>query len=256
MSEPDDPLRIDALLASLVNQRMEESLGRIEEALAAWRRGDCDVMGPHLEALRHVARTGALSARVTRARDEGPERLVRDALDAGLCERDEFVRLTGKAPEEVEPLPPLDEEVAASLTAPLPEKRSVVDAMLKDGPVLLHLDARRAGVRVPTHLASDPALVLRIGYSLSPAIPDLVVGEDGVRATLTFRGVPHACEVPWSALFAVTNEAGQGLVYDKDVPPEVAARMKGEDDEGEGEADEPPASPEPSPPRGRHLKLV
>ena len=250
MSEPEDPLRIDALLASLVNRRMEESLGRIEEALAAWRRGDCDVMAPHLEALRHVARTGALSARVTRARDEGPERLIRDAFDMGLCERDEFVRLTGKTPEAIEPLPPLDEEVAASLSAPLPEKRSVVDAMLKDGPVLLHLDARRAGVRVPPDLAHDPALVLRIGHNLTPAIPDLTLDENGVRATLTFRGVPHACVVPWIALFAVTNEAGQGLVYDKDVPPEVAARMKGED-EGEG-----PDEPEPPKPKGRHLKLV
>lgn len=254
MGEPDDPLRIDALLASLVNRRMEESLGKVEEALAAWRRGDCDVMAPHLEALRHVARTGALSARVTRARDEGPERLVRDAFDLGLCERDELVRLTGKTPEEIEPLPPLDEEVAASLSAPLPEKRSVVDAMLKDGPVLLHLDARRPGVRVPQGLADDPALVLRIGYQLAPAIPDLTVDDEGVRATLTFRGVPHACVVPWSALFAVTNEAGQGLVYDKDVPPEVAARMKGEDEEGEDDSDEPPSTP--SPPRGRHLKLV
>jgi stringent starvation protein B len=249
MSEPEDPLRIDALLASLVNRRMEESLGRIEEALAAWRRGDCDVMAPHLEALRHVARTGALSARVTRARDEGPERLVRDAFDLGLVQRDEFVRLTGKQPEEVEPLPPLDEELAASLSAPLPEKRSVVDAMLKDGPVLLHLDARRPGVKVPAGLADDPALVLRVGYTLSPPIPDLVVDEEGVRATLTFRGVPHGCVVPWSALFAVTNEAGQGLVYDQDVPAEVAARMKGED-----EADEEP--PEPPKPKGRHLKLV
>ncbi|MBI5482734.1 MAG: hypothetical protein HY906_28020 [Deltaproteobacteria bacterium] len=60
--------------------------------------------------------------------------------------------------------------------------------------------------------------------------------------------------VPFSALFAVTNEAGQGLVYDQDVPPEVAARMKGEDEE-QG-SDEPPTAPEPSPPRGRHLKLV
>jgi len=254
MSDTDDPLRVDALLASLVNRRMEESLGRIEEALAAWRRGDCDVMAPHLEALRHVARTGALSARVTRARDEGPERLVRDAFDAGLVERDEFVRLTGKTPEEVEPLPPLDEEVAGAMSSPLPEKRSVVDAMLKDGPVLLHLDARRAGVKVPPDLAGDPALVLRIGHNLTPAIPDLTLDEDGVRATLTFRGVPHACVVPWTALFAVTNEAGQGLVYDKDVPPEVAARMKGEDEE-QG-PDEPPPAPEPSPPRGRHLKLV
>jgi stringent starvation protein B len=254
MAEPEDPLRIDALLASLVNRRMQESLERVEEALAAWRRGDCDVMAPHLEALRHVARTGALSARVTRARDEGPDRLMRDAFDVGLLERDEFVRLIGKAPEEVEPLPPLDEEVAASLSAPLPEKRSVVDAMLKDGPVLLHLDARRTGVRVPPDLAVDPSLVLRIGHNLTPAIPDLTLDDEGVRATLTFRGVPHACVVPWSALFAVTNETGQGLVYDRDVPSEVAARMKGEDEEHE--PDEPPTAPPPSPPRGRHLKLV
>jgi stringent starvation protein B len=247
MADKDEAAGPRAVIASLCERRIEESLARIETSLAEWRRGECDALTPHVEALRHVARAGVISARVARSERDGPKALLRDAFDLGLLDAEAFRRYAGCAPEEVAPPPSLDEEAAAA-AAPRPGKRTVVDAMLQDGPVLLHLDPRRDGVDVPEGFLTDARLVLRIGRRLSPPIPDLEVDEDGVRATLTFRSVPHSCTIPWRAVFAVVSEDGQGLVFAEDVPPEVAAEMRSEP--------QPPEPPPVGPPRGAHLKLV
>ena len=80
----------------------------------------------------------------------------------------------------------------------------------------------------------------------------MTIDEDGVRATLSFRAVPHHCVIPWAAVFAVVAEDGQGLVFSEDVPPEVAAEMQGD------ESAAAPSKPSPPEPKKRpsHLKLV
>ena len=136
----------------------------------------------------------------------------------------------------------------------LPAKREVVSRLLGDGPILIHLDARRPGVSVPATLASDPRLVLRFGHGLTPAIADLDIGDDGVSGTLSFGGVPHCCVLPWSAIYAVVSEVDQrGMVWPDDVPPEAMSTS----DEA-APAGEQTASASPPARRGRatHLKLV
>lgn len=264
---------LEEVVGALVARRMEESLTRVEEALSAWRRGEMDLFSAHAETLRHQGRMAALSARVARAEMEGSERLLRDAFDAGLVGREAFLELAGRAPEEVEPFPSLDAEaqpfLARGMTPPLPEKRAVVERLLGAGAVLLHLDARRPGVKVPPAHAADPRLVLRIGYGLKPPIPDLTVDGDGVTATLSFRGTLFRCVVPWAAIYAVVGEDGRGLVWPGDVPPEAESRPGGGDDEGGGSggggaggADGGDAGGggagggNPSKPRRGHLRLV
>jgi hypothetical protein len=68
------------------------------------------------------------------------------------------------------PEPPPDEHAV--------EKRSAVVEMLPRGPVLLHIDARRAGVVVPAKHRSDGDLVLRIGYVL---LPNIFHGDRGLK---------------------------------------------------------------------------
>jgi stringent starvation protein B len=264
MSQGVDPARLQAVLAALVARRIEESLARVEVSISAWRAGETDVLGAHAEALRHAARASALSGRVARAGIDGPDALLRDAFDAGLITEDEFHEMTGKAPSEVDPPPALEDESVEETRAAMPAKRSVVDKLLQDGAVLLHLDARREEVDVPSPHEGDPKLVLRIGYGLTPVIPDLVVDEDGVRATLTFRGMPHLCVVPWAAVYAVVSEDGRGLVWPEDVPPEVARDFAhdtrpsppSESPRGDGDGDGDGEPEPPKPRRGSHLKLV
>ena len=103
-----------------------------------------------------------------------------------------------------------------------PSKRDAFTAFLAEGWVSLHLDARRAGVVVPTSFANEPHLVLQYGRNMPIPIPDLEVTEAGVTATLSFSRAPHRTYVPWSAVYVVACTDGRGILYYEDVPQEVS----------------------------------
>jgi stringent starvation protein B len=103
----------------------------------------------------------------------------------------------------------------------LPPKRDVVLALLAKSSVRLFLDPRREEVVVPKWFARRPELVLRVGYSLSPPIPDLEITETAVACTLSFNRSPSWCEVPFAAIYAVISDTdGRGVVWPEDVPIE------------------------------------
>jgi stringent starvation protein B len=248
-----DERRIQEILAALIKQRLRVSLERVESALARWRKGELGPFEAHAEVLAHVARADHLADVMSKCGRERTASLLRAALDAQLVSRDEVERLTGRDPDGITAPDDLDTEPAPSGPR-LPPKREVVSRLLGDGPILVHLDARRPGVAVPDGLASDPRLVLRFGHGLTPAIADLDIGDDALSGTLSFGGIPHRCVLPWSAVYAVVSEGDQrGMVWPDDVPPEA---MTGPD-EGGGDADEPPAAAPPKRSgRATHLKLV
>ncbi len=278
--------RIHDLLTRVVTRRLEESLAEVEAELARWRRGEAEMMTAHSEALRHAARATRLSARVARAQLDGPGALLRDAHDLGFVDAEEFRRLVGKEVAEVTPLPALgaadedgdgDGDGAAgggAVEPPMPNKRTVLDALLRDGPVLLHVDARRADADVPDRHKQDARLVLRVGYGLVPPIPDFSFDEAGVVATLTFRGTPHRCVIAWESVYALVADDGRGLVWPESVPPEVARDLRPDgpvsltDKEADAEpvvgtgatsakrAVSPVLSPEHPKPNRSHLRLV
>jgi len=276
MSDHEPQKRIGEILSLLLAKRLELSLREVEAALVSWRRGEHDVTAAHAATLRHAARTSAFGARIAKAGLEGPTLLLRDAYDLDLIDAAEFFILTGQHVEDVKPAPALDADTAPGA---MPKKREVVNKLLEDGPVLIHLDARRPGVEVPDQFKDDPKLVLRIGHDLTPQIPDLRVDDFGIRCTLTFRGKGFPCRMPWASIYALVAEDGRGLVWPEHVPPEVqkdylrspetdaagaGAIPTGDDDldddaddedVDDGDAPSEPKRPDP-PKRGGHLRLV
>jgi stringent starvation protein B len=248
-----DANRIQEILAALIKQRLRVSLERVESALGRWRKGELGPFEAHAEVLAHVARADHLADVMSKCGRERTASLLRAALDARLVSRDEVERLTGEDPDTITAPEDLDTEPAAAGPR-LPPKREVVSKLLGDGPILVHLDARRPGVAVPDSVATDPRLVLRFGHGLSPAITDLDIGDDALSGTLSFGGVFHHCVLPWSAVYAVVSEGDQrGMVWPDDVPPEA---MTSSDDAAEA-GDEPPAAAPPKRSgRATHLKLV
>ena len=262
MSEVD-PTQLHALIARLVEARVAASLGDVERAVARWRAGEIGALDAHGALLKHAARCERIVERVTAAAQSKPAGVLRDALDAKLIDRDTFVGLAGAQPEDVEPAKSLEDDTAA------PDKRSVVEQLLEQGAVLVHVDARKPEVAVPARFRGDPKLVLRFGYGLNPAIVDLAVDERGISGTLTFSGQPYHCELPWTAVYAAVVEGAQkGMVWPEDIPDVVLAPPPRLDSAGQPSAatedDAPaPVAPEssasppdrPRPSRG-HLKLV
>ena len=135
----------------------------------------------------------------------------------------------------------------ATTPAPPASKREALLALLDRGMVMLHLDARREGVAVPTYLAHEEHLRLNLSYRF--LLEDLVIDDWGVSASLSFRGQPFGCRVPWSALFALTRSGtDEGWLWPSDLPPELA--------QGAGVDTRPAGSPEGTPtPMARPSRL-
>src|SRR5699024_4426934 len=133
--------------------------------------GTHSALAAHGAVLRHAARCERTVERVTAAAGDRPEGILRDAVDAGLMDADEFYKLVGKQPTDVASIDALKDEDDASA----PDKRRTLEQLLTRGPVLVHVDARRTEVSVPSRFRADPSLVLRFGFNLSPAIGDLTV---------------------------------------------------------------------------------
>ena len=104
-------------------------------------------------------------------------------------------------------------------------------AFLGEGWVSVHLDARRKGVRVPPELNDTRHLVLQYGRDMPIPIPDLVVGDEGITATLSFARTPHQTFVPWSAIYIVSCTDGRGILYYEDVPEDVSVAVRSADGE-------------------------
>lgn len=231
-------------MTALLRRRIAESLEEAWGALSQWHAESLGVFETHAALLKHAARAERLAERMATAGRGGAAPLLREAFDEGLLERDEFVDLAGSEPEEVEKLPPVDVEGDRSTP---PDKRELVEKLLSDGPILVHVDARRDEVSVPDGFRRDPKLVLRFGYGLTPAIVDLSVDGEGIAGTLTFDGIPHRCVLPWGAVYAVVAETDQrGMVWPDDVPAAVVEQLADEPTPTEASPTE--ASPdEPAP---------
>lgn len=102
-----------------------------------------------------------------------------------------------------------------------PNKQQVMLELLKDAWVYVQLDPRRQGVDLPEFLRQEPRLVLQYGYNMPVPIHDLVVDEDGIKATLSFRRVSHATLIPWSAVFAITDGDHRGCLWEADLPADL-----------------------------------
>jgi stringent starvation protein B len=132
--------------------------------------------------------------------------------------------------------------------------------------VMVHVDARRAGVRVPASLRGDAQLRLNLSYRF--ATHDLSVSDDYVRCTLSFQGVPFYCELPLEAVFAITSHVTQeALVWPETLAaalepaPEVFGAMtvvqaEPEEEQRREAAGEEPQRTKSKPPLRNHLRLV
>lgn len=141
----------------------------------------------------------------------------------------------------------------------LPPKKDVALALVERSSVFLYLDPRRDGVVVPPWFRKQPELILQVGLNMAIPIPDLRFDDEGVSATLSFKGSQFFCVVPWPSVFAMRGEDGRGMIWPDDLPPEMYAQAKPErpalTDVSEGrEAKEPKevkdAKKDKAPPRG------
>lgn len=82
--------------------------------------------------------------------------------------------------------------------------------------VWLHCDTRVSdGLIVPNKIRHKAHVVLQVGLNMPVPIPDLTFDDDGFSGTLSFRGKPFRCVVPWAAIKAMVCEDDKGVIFDQ-----------------------------------------
>lgn len=109
-----------------------------------------------------------------------------------------------------------------------PSKLDVARALLLKGTAFVHLDPRLEDVVVPPWFKNQPQLVLQVGIDMPVPIRDLRVDDVGVLATLSFKGSPYTCHVPWESVFALVGDDGKGMMWPASMPTEVAEEVERE----------------------------
>ncbi len=129
-----------------------------------------------------------------------------DTADKKL--RDNVVELDfegGASPSEQKNVEPRSEKDRA--------KFEVFETMIADGMVMVTLDTRVDGVKVPPKFQGLSELRLNFSYLFQ--IEDFDFDGRGVRASLSFQGTRHFCDIPWEAVFMVySHESGEFAVFE------------------------------------------
>jgi stringent starvation protein B len=102
-----------------------------------------------------------------------------------------------------------------------PSKKEVMLALLERAEARVHLDARRPGVILPQRLLGDGHVRLDYAYGFTPPIPDLVIDDEGIHATLSFNRQPAKTFIPWTAIYLIADYDGHGAVWPEDIPPDL-----------------------------------
>ncbi len=108
----------------------------------------------------------------------------------------------------------------------------VAEFLLEEGVVMVRILRKRPGVILPTFLDTP---IVNLNFSYRYGIDDFAVDERGIRASLSFRKIPHFCDVPWSSVCAIMSEKTDQMfvwadVFDKNelrayMPPDLVSML-------------------------------
>ena len=92
-------------------------------------------------------------------------------------------------------------------------------SLLSEGDAMICLDARLPEVDVPRNHKDNPALHLILNLNFRRPLD---IEKDGVYVKLAFQGRPHACVVPFDAIWAIFDSTlKKGQVWEESMPADI-----------------------------------
>lgn len=118
--------------------------------------------------------------------------------------------------------PPPQEQPAEPAPEENLEKLEIFSELVELGTVMVTLDARSEGVVVPQMFSDEMRLNLNFCHTFG--LPDFEYDEWGVRASLSFSGVDHWCDVPWSSVYMMRSHVeNEVMLFPAAIPSEMMA---------------------------------
>ncbi len=134
-----------------------------------------------------------------------------------MSDDDNVIHVQFGAPE-----PPPKEEPPAEASEENLEKLEIFTELVDLGTVMVTLDARREGVVVPEMFTDE--LRLNLNFCHLFGIPDFDYDQWGVRASLSFGGVDHWCDIPWEAVYMMRSHVeNEVMLFPGAIPQEMLA---------------------------------
>lgn len=104
----------------------------------------------------------------------------------------------------------------------LKEKFETINKLLDDEFVLVHIDPNHAEVVVPSHLKPQQTVTLKLSRLFKGGIE---VSKERILTSLLFQGKYFGCTLPLAAIWGVTSENGDNVVWPESTPKKVLKQL-------------------------------
>lgn len=98
------------------------------------------------------------------------------------------------------------------------KKRETFEEWMKQDHVLVHVDATKPTVEVPSHVKTDEKLTLKVSYLFQG---ETVHDEVMISAYLKFGQEYYHCVLPWDAIWGFTSAKGENIVWPEELPKDL-----------------------------------
>ncbi len=102
------------------------------------------------------------------------------------------------------------------------EKYKVLNSLLDEEYILVHLSTCAKGVVIPEYLQSEPSVTLRLSRRF---VGKMTVDKDLISADLLFNGEYFTCQIPIDALWGISTPKGMGRIWTESIPAGVSAPL-------------------------------
>lgn len=97
-------------------------------------------------------------------------------------------------------------------------QRTVIERLLLDEQVLVHINPQSSGITLPPHLLENRTVTLRLSKYFKGG---LVTDEQHVTADLLFGSEYFTCIIPWQSIWGASSVLGEDYIWSEAAPPDV-----------------------------------
>jgi len=103
------------------------------------------------------------------------------------------------------------------------DQKTIVERLLNDEQVLVHINPGFSGVSIPAHLAENKTVTLRLSRYFKG---ELTTDEDRITADLLFGSAYITCTIPWLSIWGASSIHGDEYVWREAAPEEIVHLLK------------------------------
>jgi hypothetical protein len=136
------------------------------------------------------------------------------------------------------------------------DQKTTIERLLDDEQVLVHINPGFSGVVIPSHLAENKTVTLRLSRYFKG---ELVTDEEKISAELLFGPTYITCVIPWRSIWGASSLRGDEYVWKEAAPEEIVHLLRDHADHEKPSKAQHPASAQASRearPNPGHLRRV